>query len=439
MRDFLPADKAIRVGVATSIRSTFSSYGYREIETPVAEDLGRLQSGDDGDNGKLIFKILKRGLDPDAALAPLDAADLGLRFDLTVPLSRFYATHSAQLPEVFRSIQIAPVWRAERPQKGRYRQFMQCDIDVLGEPSNLAEVELITATTAAVDALGIDGVSVRINDRTVLFALLDDCGVEPVERSAVLIAVDKLDKIGVAGVADELRAGAGGARGADRLVGVLEAVIAAGGPVAESPDAGPRAGPTGPGNDEATFDATLGVLPPAAAKAGEALMAIRAALATAAPHVRLVADPTLVRGQGYYTGTIFELVHPSVSGSIAGGGRYDGMIGRLAGRDVPACGSSIGFERIIDLVDPQRFGAGRRRVAIVYDAAAEPGIVVGWQRRLIAADTDVRLVRRVRNQSRLLDELAREGFVAYLDLGSDAKAPEPDQPVPDLRPIRART
>lgn len=405
----------------SSIRTSFAAFGYRQIETPVAEDLRRLQASDGGDNEKLIFKILRRGLAPEAAIEPASAADLGLRFDLTVPLARFYATHRAELPDVFRSIQIAPVWRAERPQKGRYRQFTQCDIDVLGEPSSLAEIELITATTAAVGDLGIEGITVRINDRRVLIGLLDACGFEPAERAGALVTIDKLDKIGIDGIGAELRGA--GAGTVDRLVAVLEATVGG--------------GRTSRGGADA-FDATLEALPPSATDAAGDLRDIRAGLAVAAPEVNLVADPTLVRGMGYYTGPIFELSHPSFAGSVGGGGRYDGMIGRFAGRDVAACGFSIGFERIVDLVDADRLAPGRRRVAILHDASTDPGTVVAWQRRLIAEDADVRIVTRIRNQRRLLDQLAAEGFDTCLELGPEAKPPPPGEPLPGLSSLRPR-
>ncbi|MDQ6782552.1 MAG: ATP phosphoribosyltransferase regulatory subunit [Actinomycetota bacterium] len=417
MRDFLPEDKARREGVLSSIRTSFAAFGYREIETPVAEDLRRLESGQGGDNEKLIYKVLKRGLAPDVAVEPGEAVDLGLRFDLTVPLARFYATHRAELPDVFRSIQIAPVWRAERPQKGRYRQFTQCDIDVLGEPSNLAEIELITATAAAIDGLGIEGTSVRINDRRVLLGLLDDCGYEPAARAGALVIIDKLDKIGIDGVGAELAAAGAGLP--DRLVAVLEATVAAAG-----------------GGGAGVFDATLAALPPSASEAAGDLRDIKVGVAVAAPEVNLVADPTLVRGMGYYTGPIFELSHPSLSASVGGGGRYDGMIGRFAGRDVAGCGFSIGFERIVDLVDEGRMAPGRRRLAVLHDGGSDPGVVVAWQRRLIAEDADVRIVRRIRNHSRLLDQLAAEGFSAYLDLATVVKPPGQGEPLPGLSAIR---
>lgn len=430
MRDFLPADKELRDGVMGAIKETFRSFGYREIETPVVEDLTRLTSGEGGENEKLIFKIQKRGLDPDVPILPGDAADLGLRYDLTLPLARFYATHRAELPAVWRAIQVAPVWRAERPQRGRFRQFTQCDIDVIGEPSELAEVELIVATLTAIDHLGISGVAVRLNDRRLLRGLLDACGVPARLHPEVLIVVDKLDKIDLAGVAGEL-AGIPGLPpdAAGALVGVLEKV--AGG--AGTQGAGTQGAATqGAGS---SFDARLDGLPAEVEALAEGLRTIRDAVAAARPGAPLVADPTLVRGMGYYTGPIFELSHPSSSSSVGGGGRYDGMIGRLSGVDVAACGFSIGFERVIGLVDPARFRTPRRRVALVYDQGTAPAVIVAWQQRLIAAGNDVRLVRRARNMGRVLAGLEAEGFEAQASLGPTTPAPGVRTAELDLRPL----
>ncbi len=399
MRDFLPDDKARREAVLGIIRHSFSGFGYREIETPVAEALDRLESGDGGDNARLIYRILRRGLDAGGSIPVSEAADLGLRFDLTVPLARFYATHRAELPDVFRSIQVAPVWRAERPQRGRYRQFTQCDIDVVGEPSHLAEVELITATAVTLSALGIEGTTVRINDRRLLHALLAGCGFEGAATAAVLIAVDKLDKVGVAGVEAELRAGGHPGAAVDRLVDFL-ATLPPGGGVE-----GARLPPTVP--DGVTAN----------------LVAITEAVAVAAPEVHVELDPSLVRGMGYYTGPIFEVAHPSATGSVAAGGRYDGMIGRFTGGDVPACGFSIGFERVVDLVAGDRLPAGADAVALLYGGGHDPGSLVRLQRRLAAGGRRVRLVRQRNNTGRLLDDLASEGFGAYAVL---APGPVPD-------------
>ena len=210
MRDFLPRDKARREYALGIIRGVFTRHGFDEIETPVMEDIARLHSGIGGDNEKLAYSVLKRGLDAEALTAAaasddtLSLADLGLRYDLTVPLARFYASHRAELPAVFRAIQMAPVWRAERPQKGRYRQFVQCDIDIIGEASQLAEIELITATTEALAELGVEGATVRINDRRILTKLLSSWGIASHLGERALISIDKLDKVGVDGVVAEL-------------------------------------------------------------------------------------------------------------------------------------------------------------------------------------------------------------------------------------------
>jgi histidyl-tRNA synthetase len=441
MRDFLPEAKAGREMLLGAIRDVYRAYGYREIETPALEDLARLETSGGGDNEKLIFRVQKRGLDPSVPVPPRDAADLGLRYDLTVPLARFYATHRAALPEVFRSVQIAPVWRGERPGRGRYRQFTQCDIDVLGEAGVVAEVELVVATLDALRRVGVVP-SVRLNDRAVLDALLGACGVEPVARPAALVVVDKLDKVGLGGVTTELT-------GIGLPAGTVAALVDALGDAADHRGTGRHA--TG----------ALDALPAPAAEAAGRLREVIAGIGRADPEARLVGDPTLVRGQGYYTGPIFELEHPQVPGSLGGGGRYDGMIGRFAGVEVPACGLSIGFERLVELVGPTGPSAGRR-VALVHPPDADPGVVVAWQRYLIratggpvadpgaqaptpggrgaaggdlpgGAGPEVRLVRRARNVSRVLTELAAEGFSEWLELPDGP--PSPDRPAPTTRPL----
>ena len=208
MRDFLPAEKAKRESVLGVIKGVYSSFGFQEVETPALENLDRLTSGQGGDNEKLAYRVMKRGAELETALTtPSDVdglADLGLRFDLTVPLTRFYATNRASLPTVFKAIQIGPVWRAERPQKGRYRQFVQCDIDIIGDDSVLAEIELLTASLATLDALDLTGAVIRVNHRELLLSLLDAFGVKEADRSSALITLDKLDKIEISGVVAEL-------------------------------------------------------------------------------------------------------------------------------------------------------------------------------------------------------------------------------------------
>lgn len=404
MRDFLPADKARREHALGIIRRVYRNHGFDEIETPVVEDHARLHSGLGGDNEKLSFSILKRGIKPEALAAAVAAgdaeqlADLGLRFDLTVPLARFYATHRAELPPVFRSIQIAPVWRAERPQKGRYRQFVQADIDVIGEAGVIAEIELITATSQVLAQLGLKDCVIRVNDRRILFGLLDHCGFAPEEHSAALITVDKLDKIGVEGVVTELaetnEAGAEAMRG---ILAGVDSALAAGIPV--------------------TREAISGVLPEGAATEGvESLVTLGESLAGGLPEgVEIRFDPTLVRGMGYYTGTIFEIAHPGSGSSVGGGGRYDGMIGRFLGQDVPAVGFSIGFERVVDLIELDA-NAGPESVALVADADTPLEELMVLKRALVADGLRVRLEKRQKNMKTLVARLEAEGFARFANV-----------------------
>jgi histidyl-tRNA synthetase len=393
MRDFLPADKAQRERVLGVIRETYSSHGFDEIETPVMEDSARLHAGLGGDNEKLAFGVLKRGLTTDdlhQATEALDLADLGLRFDLTVPLARFYATHRADLPRVFRSIQIAPVWRAERPQKGRYRQFVQCDIDIIGESGPLAEVELISATIATVRALGISGARISINDRRLLTSMLTVLGFPAGEHDAVLITVDKLDKLGVDGVIDELKDRAFPAEPVAALAAFLSRPAAS-----VEPEFG-----------ETTIRASL---PEGVDETAIVELAALGAMLGADDRAVLTFDPFLVRGMGYYTGTIFEVVHPEFGYSLGGGGRYDGMIGRFLGSDVAAAGFSLGFERLVDLVDLPDSTA-TDAAALLYDAAVEPERLIALKAALIATGKRVRLERATKNTRVVLDSLAAQGF-----------------------------
>ncbi|MCD5346548.1 histidine--tRNA ligase [Agromyces sp. S2-1-8] len=399
MRDFLPAEKARREHALGVIRGVYAAHGFDEIETPVMEDSSRLHAGLGGDNEKLAFAVMKRGLTPDdlaSAAASGDAlalADLGLRYDLTVPLARFYATHRAALPPVFRSIQIAPVWRAERPQKGRYRQFVQCDIDVIGDATPLAELELLTATVATLDALGLAGCTIRINDRRILQGILASWGVPDDLRERALITIDKLDKIGVGGVANEL-AELGAVTADADVATALEGLTSADWHLAD------------------------GVVPPPAWLDGAAyadLLALRDAM----PEAAIEFDPTLVRGMGYYTGTIFEIAHPELGYSLGGGGRYDHMIGRFLGQEVPACGFSIGFERIVDLLEV-RDDARPRAVVLVHDGNVPAERLLAIKAELVASGSRVRLERRVKNLRALLDRVTADGFDAFATVNAEA-------------------
>ena len=391
MRDFTPAEKSRRDRVLAVIRESYRANGFDEIETPVVEESARLNAGLGGDNEKLAFGVLKRGLtdaDLAAATSTADLVDMGLRYDLTVPLARFYATNRAELPPVFRAIQIAPVWRAERPQKGRFRQFVQCDIDIIGEAGILAEIELITATNSTLERLGITGTTIRVNDRRILLGMLAALGLT--DTDSALITLDKLDKIGADGVIAELRE-----RGAtDAALATLEELL------------GRHANPT----SAPTLDAMTEALPDGVAPDAVAELAT---IAAAVGHgVSIVFDPFLVRGMGYYTGAIFEVAHPDLGYSLGGGGRYDGMIGRFLGTDVPAVGFSLGFERLVDLVAADDV-AESNSVAVIYDPAMSPAELIAQKNSLVAEGLRVRLVQKTKNTRAILDQLEKDGFRRY--------------------------
>lgn len=423
MRDFLPADKARREHALGIIKGVYRSHGFDEIETPVVEDYSRLHAGLGGDNEKLSFSILKRGISADALAAAAEGgnaeqlADLGLRFDLTVPLTRFYASHRAELPPVFRSLQIGPVWRAERPQKGRYRQFVQADIDIIGEPGLLAEIELITATSQALAALGLKDCVIRVNDRRVLFGLLSACGFDPAVHERALITIDKLDKIGASGVVEELRGiDADAAAKVGEVLSSVEPLLQNGIEL------------TG----EAISTSVIGISNNELAAAGIASLAeLGEALDGSLPKgVTVQFDPTLVRGMGYYTGTIFEIAHPGSGSSVGGGGRYDGMVGRFLGQDVPAVGFSIGFERVVDLIELPA-SEGPEAVALVFDREAVANDLTALKNELVARGHRVRLERRQKNMKALLDRVSAEGFTSFANVAVGVR----DADELELRPL----
>ena len=362
MRDLLPIEKTRREQVLALIRAIYQERGFQEIETPALEDISRLTAGQGGENEKLVFQVLKRGDELERALAEgSELSDLGLRFDLTVPLTRFFASNHAKLPRVLKAIQIGPVWRAERPQKGRYRQFLQCDIDILGDSTELAEIELISASLAALDAIGIKDATVRVNDRRVLAAELLKLGIQ--QQAKAMIAIDKLDKVGIAGVTEEIEQ-TYGADVATKVADWLEQARTADWPtelnwVKSLPDLG---------------------------------------------KVRF--DPTLVRGMGYYTGAIFEIEHPGSASSIGGGGRYDNMIGQWSGTSTPAVGISLGIERILDLL-PGETSSGNSLVLLIED---DFQAALSAQQDLIEQGWSVRLERTAKNTKAQLAELKEHGF-----------------------------
>ena len=389
MRDFLPAEKAKRDRVLGAIREAYKSHGYQEIETPALEDLSRLTSGQGGDNEKLAYRVMKRGEELERALADTsekdNLADLGLRFDLTVPLTRYYATNAAKLPRVFKAIQTGPVWRAERPQKGRYRQFVQCDIDIIGDSSVLAEIDLLVSSLDALAAIGITDATIRVNHRILLANLLDGLGVPEDGRGSAMIIIDKLDKIFAEGVVAEL---------AEKF----------GNPVSSAAQ-----GWLSGLNSDTDVPSELAD--------------IFAAVEVRHPG-KLRFDSTLVRGMGYYTGSIFEIEHPASGSSIGGGGRYDGMVGRWTGTDAAAVGISIGFERVVDLVPDT--AAGFDGVVLVLDDESQAVIAhaLAVQKDLIAAGHSVRLEQRPKKLNILLDALAEQGFRSWAAVDGSGSKPE---------------
>ena len=332
MKDILPREMEIRDYVIQMIKDTYKTYGFMSMETPCVEHIENLCSKQGGDNEKLIFKILKRGekLKIKEAQEESDVVDGGLRYDLTVPLARYYSNHVSELPSPFKALQIGNVWRADRPQKGRFRQFVQCDIDILGEAGNLAEIELILATTAMLGKMGFENFTVCINDRNILKAMAAYSGFAEEDYDEVFIILDKMDKIGPEAVGRELMELGYTKENVDTYLGLFD----------QTPQdvSGIR-----------FLKEKLGdYLSDETAESMEMIMSSVETAKEAEFKIRFT--PTMVRGQSYYTGTIFEVVMDDFGGSVAGGGRYDKMIGKFTGQDTPACGFSIGFERIVMLL-----------------------------------------------------------------------------------------
>mgnify|MGYP001063419417 FL=1 len=337
MKDILPKEMEIRDYVIGLIKETYGTFGFSSIETPCVEHIESLCSKQGGENEKLIFKILKRGekLKLDTAETEADLVDGGLRYDLTLPLSRYYSNHANELPSPFKALQMGNVWRADRPQRGRYRQFMQCDIDILGEPTNLAEIELILATTTLLGKLDFKNFTIRINDRRILKAMAAYSGFAPESYDTVFIILDKMDKIGLEGVREELEKEGFDKACVDKYLAMFEEIT----------------------NDvqgvRYVKEKLEGVLEPEYADGLELIM--NSVDAVKAADFKIAFDPTLVRGMSYYTGPIFEISMDEFGGSVGGGGRYDEMIGKFTGNNTCACGFSIGFERIIMLLMERGF------------------------------------------------------------------------------------
>ena len=348
MKDILPEEMKIRNYVQNVIKDTYKAFGFTQIETPCVENISNLTSKQGGENEKLIFKILKRGekLNLETAKEEMDLVDNGLRYDLTVPLVRYYSKNANDLPSPFKALQMGNVWRADRPQRGRYRQFMQCDIDILGDPSNLAEIELILATTTTLGKLGFKNFQIRINERRILKAMAAYSGFPEESYDSVFIILDKMDKIGLEGVKEELIKYEFSPEAVEKYIDLFKELEGQKDPIAYLAE-------------------KLGDYMGDEVKEwmNEIIESVRA---TKSSDFEIVFDPTLVRGMSYYTGTIFEIAIPEFGGSCGGGGRYDKMVGKFTGHDVPACGFSIGFERIVLLLMEQGFKIPEDYDKVVY-------------------------------------------------------------------------
>ena len=405
MKDILPAEMEIRDYVTSVIKDTYRSFGFTPIETPCMENIANLSNKQGGENEKLIFKVLKRGekLNLETAKEEADVVDFGMRYDLTVPLSRFYANNANDLPSPFKALQIGSVWRADRPQRGRYRQFTQCDIDILGEPSNLAEIELITATTTTIGRLGFKNFEIRINERRILKAMAAYSGFAEDDYDNVFITLDKMDKIGVEGVAEELAKDGYAQESIDKYLGLFKLLE-------EKKDVA----------EGVTFLAdTLGDFLDQEVVTNMTEIAV-AVNATKNAEFTLVFDPTLVRGMSYYTGTIFEISMPELGAACGGGGRYDKMIGKFTGNDVPACGFSIGFERIILLLMESGFKIPEspKRVAYLVEKKYPAEKLVDVMKQAKEARENgqqVLVVRMNKNKKFQKEQLAKEGYEEFVE------------------------
>lgn len=402
MKDILPKEMAIRDYVIRLIKETYGTFGFTSMETPCVEHIENLNSKQGGENEKLIFKILKRGekLKLETAEKENDLVDSGLRYDLTVPLCRYYSNNANELPSPFKALQMGNVWRADRPQRGRYRQFMQCDIDILGEPSNLAEIELILATTTTLGKLGFKNFQIRINERRILKAMAAYSGFPEESYDSVFITLDKMDKIGLEGVEAELLENGFDKACVDKYLELFKGLESAEDGVAY------------------LADTLEGFLEPEIAQSLREIMdSVRA---TKASDFEIVFDATLVRGMSYYTGTIFEIAMPEFGGSCGGGGRYDKMVGKFTGNDVPACGFSIGFERIIMLLMERGFKVPTRPKQVAY--LIEKGVsgerlceVIAQAQEARKDGTQVLVARMNKNKKFQKEQLNKEGYEEFVE------------------------
>lgn len=407
MKDIMPEEMEIRDYVISLIKDTYRRFGFSSIETPCVEHIENLCSKQGGDNEKLIFKILKRGekLKIDQAKEEADLVDGGLRYDLTVPLSRYYANHANELPSPFKALQMGNVWRADRPQRGRFRQFMQCDIDILGESSNLAEIELILATTSLLGKLDFKNFTIRINDRRFLKAMAAYSGFSEENYDSIFITLDKMDKIGLEGVEAELKENGYAEESVEKYLQLFKEIT----------------------NDvegvRACKEKLQGCLAPEAADSLE--MIITSVESQKEAQFRMFFDPTLVRGMSYYTGTIFEISMDEFGGSVGGGGRYDKMIGKFTGQDTPAVGFSIGFERIVMLLLERGYqvpDSRQKKAFLVEKNMHQEGMmkILELARNERRAGKQVMIVNMKKNKKFQKEQLAEQGYTDITECYRDS-------------------
>ncbi|MBO6166137.1 MAG: histidine--tRNA ligase [Eubacterium sp.] len=413
MKDILPKEMEIRDYAIGLIKETYKTFGFTSVETPAVEHIENLCSNQGGENEKLIFKILKRGEKLDSAVEQVSAdnlnvlTDSGLRYDLTLPLSRYYSNNANDLPSPFKALQMGPVWRADRPQRGRYRQFMQCDIDILGEQDIVAEIELILATTTLLGKLNFKNFTIRINDRRILKAMAAYSGFAEENYDSIFITLDKMDKIGLDGVKEELLGAGYPAESVDKYIELFSLI-----------------------SDDSDAVSLLKVI---SDKLGDFLdkeisdnleTIISSVDGSKAADFRMKFDPTLVRGMSYYTGPIFEISMDEYGGSVGGGGRYDEMIGKFTGQSTPAVGFSIGFERIVMLLLENGFevpGAGEKKAYLI-----EKGMPAEKMQKILAQASAERKEGRIVNLSIMKknkkfqkEKMQQEGYTEFVEFFTD--------------------
>ncbi len=407
MKDILPAEMQVREYVTNQIRETYGGFGFHSIETPCVEHIENLSSKQGGDNEKLIFKIMKRGekLNIEEAKEEIDLTDSGLRYDLTVPLCRYYSNHAASLPSPFKSLQMGSVWRADRPQRGRFRQFVQCDIDILGDGSRLAEIDLILATTTLLGKIGFKGYTVRINDRNILKGMAAFCGFPEESYDQVFIILDKMDKIGMDGVEKELIEAGYEEDKVKKYLSLFEST---------TPDAS---------GVRCLGETLKGSLKEDQAENLAAIIDSVTGIATSQFSIQF--DPTLVRGMSYYTGTIFEIQVDGFPGSVGGGGRYDKMIGKFTGMDTPACGFSIGFERIVTILMEEGFTVpgSQEKTAFLLEKGVSDELTNQVMKEAMeerAKGATVLVSQMNKNKKFQKDGLLKEGYTQFKEFYKDS-------------------